>query len=620
MREGRTLMSPASCHVLARGPRWALVALLVAALPFASTAIGATATVFTATTVSQLIGDIEEANANPARGPYTINLLAGTVYTLTVEAAPSGGTGLPAILSGVDLTVVGNGATIQRSPVAGTPAFRIFSVAGGATLRLRALVVRNGSVVGASGPSGSPGTSRPGEPGGNAVGGALLNRGALSIADSAFANNHTGGGAGGNGGSGPDHDGVPGSRGGDGGAGGSADGGAISNLGTLTVTGSLFSGNTAFGGAGGGGGNGGNGINSIAGAGGNGGKGGLGTGGAITNSGIASVTNSTFTAGNATGNAGGNGGNPGTGTFGGNQGGLGASGGTGTGGAIANTASGTITVTNSTLTANSAIGGAAGTGYGAPGATAMGSGGGLRTEGGGATLRNTIVAANPAISDGNCGNYITDGGYNLEFSPTTTCGFLDHATLRDPTLGALVNHGGPTPTMALGPGSAAINNASPTVCAGAAGSMDQRGLPRQAGQCSIGAFEPQPAPFPTLNALSSSSGTTSGGSRVTVTGTGFVSGATVAFGATYATTTVTGPTTLSVIVPAHAPGTVDLVVTNPDMQAATLSPGYTFGVVPILPGAKPTTQPVVSPGPLPGMPRPTARPKSATPNPLPRGR
>jgi len=58
-------------------PRWwAVVLLLIAALPFASIHTGATGPIMTATTVATLIADINVANTNPMQGPYTINLVS----------------------------------------------------------------------------------------------------------------------------------------------------------------------------------------------------------------------------------------------------------------------------------------------------------------------------------------------------------------------------------------------------------------------------------------------------------------------------------------------------------------------------------------------------------------
>ena len=113
----------------------------------------------------------------------------------------------------------------------------------------------------------------------------------------------------------------------------------------------------------------------------------------------------------------------------------------GAGGGIANANYGTLTVSNSTFSGNSAI-----PGRRHPQLAAR------------LTLKNTIVANSPA--GGNCCGTITDGGGNLSY-PDTTCPGIN----ADPILGPLQNNGGPTETMALGPGSAAIDAGIDAICA-----------------------------------------------------------------------------------------------------------------------------------------------------------
>ncbi len=99
------------------------------------------------------------------------------------------------------------------------------------------------------------------------------------------------------------------------------------------------------------------------------------------------------------------------------------------------------------------------------------------------------------------------------------------------------------------------------------------------------------APAPTLTAVSPVSGPTSGGTAVTLTGQNFASGATVSFGGVAATSVVVvSATQITAKTPAHAQGSVNVVVTNPDGQSATLAGGFTFGApAPILTGVSPTT-------------------------------
>src|SRR5687767_9213106 len=90
-------------------------------------------------------------------------------------------------------------------------------------------------------------------------------------------------------------------------------------------------------------------------------------------------------------------------------------------------------------------------------------------------------------------------------------------------------------------------------------------------------FEVADNSTPTVTAISPSSGTTSGGTSVTITGTGFLTGATVTLGGTAATNvTVVSSTSITATTPAHAAGTVDVVVTNTDSQSGTLTNGFTY--------------------------------------------
>jgi hypothetical protein len=215
-------------------------------------------------------------------------------------------------------------------------------------------------------------------------------------------------------------------------------GGGIFNydFGTVTVDHSTFAGNSAAG------------------------------GGAIGNwRGMMTVTNSTFSR-NSASNGGAISNDPestltvSNSTFSGNSANS-------SGGGIFNYVFGTATVSNSTLSGNSAA-----------------AGGGTYNAGGMLTLKNTIVANSP--SGGNCYGPITDGGGNLSY-PDITCPGIN----ADPLLGPLQDNGGPTETMALGEGSAALDAADDAICAAPpVNNLDQRGVTRPQGtQCDIGAVE-----------------------------------------------------------------------------------------------------------------------------------
>src|SRR6185295_11818146 len=88
---------------------------------------------------------------------------------------------------------------------------------------------------------------------------------------------------------------------------------------------------------------------------------------------------------------------------------------------------------------------------------------------------------------------------------------------------------------------------------------------------------PSPTPAPAVGAIAPSSGTTVGGMAVTITGTGFASGATVMIGGVAATSVnVVGSTSITATTPAHAAGGADVVVRNPDSQSGMLTNGFTY--------------------------------------------
>jgi hypothetical protein len=101
-------------------------------------------------------------------------------------------------------------------------------------------------------------------------------------------------------------------------------------------------------------------------------------------------------------------------------------------------------------------------------------------------------------------------------------------------------------------------------------------------------------PAPTVTSISPNSGTINGGTAVSITGTGFLAGATVSLGGTAATgVTVVNSTSITATTPAHAAGTVNVVVTNSDTQSGTLTQGFTYTTVsnppPTLTGVSPAS-------------------------------
>ena len=261
-------------------------------------------------------------------------------------------------------------------------------------------------------------------------------------------------------------------------AGGSADGGGIDTGGTQTIEGSTFSANTAdtTGGAGSLGGisDGGglevdaNGPTSLvsstfddnvadASAGSGGSSGGIVTGGGafmLTNAPAMSAANVTFTDNVARSTAGGI---------------------VEAGGLSFGSNSPVVTLTNATLAGNTATGSADATG------------GDADLGGSNTVVKNTIVSAGTSGSGfENCAGTPRSAGHNLD--SRDQCNFHsggDQVNI-DPFLGPLSDNGGPVATMALKPGSRAIDAGTNSGCP----TTDARGVIRPAGvTCDIGAFE-----------------------------------------------------------------------------------------------------------------------------------
>jgi hypothetical protein len=150
-------------------------------------------------------------------------------------------------------------------------------------------------------------------------------------------------------------------------------------------------------------------------------------------------------------------------------------------------ASGTVLINNSTVAGNQAFGGRSYY-YSSPGYD-----GGIGNVAGSSALHlyDTILAENTADSAPDLDSSFTSQGHNLIGNTTGGSGFAASDLLNvNPQLGPLQNNGGPTQTMALLPGSHAIDAGDNTN----ATAYDQRGpgFPRiVSGVIDIGAFEVQ---------------------------------------------------------------------------------------------------------------------------------
>ncbi len=84
---------------------------------------------------------------------------------------------------------------------------------------------------------------------------------------------------------------------------------------------------------------------------------------------------------------------------------------------------------------------------------------------------------------------------------------------------------------------------------------------------------------PTIVSIEATSGPVRGGDVVVLTGSGFFTGVVVTFGGVPGTDVAvldSTSTRLRVVTPAHAAGTVDVVVTNADGRSATMPAAYVF--------------------------------------------
>jgi len=99
-------------------------------------------------------------------------------------------------------------------------------------------------------------------------------------------------------------------------------------------------------------------------------------------------------------------------------------------------------------------------------------------------------------------------------------------------------------------------------------------------------------PAPTVTSILPVSGSISGGTVVTISGTGFLSNPTVKFGGVAATNVSATATSITATAPAHAAGKVDVVVTNSDGQLATLTQAFTYALpAPTISSVAPNTGP-----------------------------
>jgi N-acetylneuraminic acid mutarotase len=88
-------------------------------------------------------------------------------------------------------------------------------------------------------------------------------------------------------------------------------------------------------------------------------------------------------------------------------------------------------------------------------------------------------------------------------------------------------------------------------------------------------------PAPSISSISPTTGSTGGGTQLTINGANFMSGPVITVGGTSVSAiTSFSPTSIGVTTPAHAAGAADVTVTNGDGQSVTLTGAYTYVAAP----------------------------------------
>jgi hypothetical protein len=154
--------------------------------------------------------------------------------------------------------------------------------------------------------------------------------------------------------------------------------------------------------------------------------------------------------------------------------------------------------------------------------------------------------------------------------------------------GATVTIGGAAATNVVVTNSTTITATTPPGAAGAAAVTVT--VAGQSGSLA-GGFTYRASP--TVTSVSPANGPPAGGTAVTITGTNFLSGATVTFGAAAATNvSVTSGTTITATTPSGSPGAVAITVTNSNGQSGSLAGGFTYLSPPTVTSVTPNTGPV----------------------------
>jgi hypothetical protein len=181
--------------------------------------------------INRIVKNKNDSGTDSLRGVIA-SVCAGSVITFAPNVTGSIDLTSAELLVNKSLTITGPGAnvlTVERSPAAGTPDFRIFNIASNVNATISGLTIASGNAS-------------------NSFGGGIFNNATLTLANDTISGNSAAFGGGGVASAGPltlTNCTIFANSSGTG-------GGGIANNSTLTISGSTISGNTANGGAGGG--------------------------------------------------------------------------------------------------------------------------------------------------------------------------------------------------------------------------------------------------------------------------------------------------------------------------------------------------------------------------------
>jgi hypothetical protein len=183
----------------------------------------------------------------------------------------------------------------------------------------------------------------------------------------------------------------------------------------------------------------------------------------------------------------------------------------------------------------------------------------LRVSGGGPAPAPTVTSVSPNSGTTVGGNAVTVSGTGFQQGATVSFGgsALTGTTVNPTSIT------GTTPAHAAGAVSVVVTNPD-----------------TQTGSCATCFTYVVPAPAPTATSASPISGTSAGGQTISINGTNFQTGATVTLGGTALTVGSVTSTVITGTTRAHAPGAVNIVVTNPDQQSGSCAACFTYIAAP----------------------------------------